>query len=89
MFIFYISLYYTAPAAFLKIVAFIAVKKNPAIQNFFICFSIEMISKLRWHPKFNLGQFNAYKLMFSTKSSMEKKKKLIAVFFTRDECNCL
>ena len=31
-----------------------------------------MISKVRWHPKFNLSQLNAYKLMFAMKFSMEK-----------------
>ena len=38
---------------------------------------------VRKHPKFNLGQLNAYKLMFSMKFSMEKqiKKFWIAGFF--------
>ena len=34
-------------------------------------------------PKFNLGQLNAYKLMFAIKLSMEKKiKKNLAAWFS-------
>ena len=32
-----------------------------------------MISKVRYHPKFNLGHLNAYKLMFAIKILMEKR----------------
>ena len=38
-----------------------------------------MISKVRKHPKFNLGQLNAYKLMFSMKFSMEKQIKFFGL----------
>ena len=34
--------------------------------------ALKMISKMRWHPKFNLGQL---KLMFAIKLSMEKQIK--------------
>ena len=42
-----------------------------------------MISKVRQHPKFNLGQLNAFKLMFAMKISMETpiKRFWIAGFF--------
>ena len=42
-----------------------------------------MISKVRWHPKFNLGKINAYKQMFAMKFSMEKQIKnfWVAGFF--------
>ena len=34
-------------------------------------------------PKFNLGQLNAYKLMFAVKLSMEKQiKKILAAWFS-------
>ena len=35
--------------------------------------ALKMISKVRWHPKFNLGKLNAYKLMFAMKFSIEKR----------------
>ena len=43
----------------------------------------KMISKVRKHPKFNLGQLNAYNLMFAMKFSMEKGMKIfwVAGFF--------
>ena len=50
-----------------------------------------MISKVRQHPNFNLGQLNAYKLMFAMKFSMEKQIKFLDcwIFSTHDKCNCL
>ena len=49
------------------------------------------MTKVRLHPKFNLGQLNAYKLMFSMKFLMEKQIKFFGLLdcFTRDKCNCL
>ena len=51
-----------------------------------------MISKVRQRPKFNLGQLNAYKLMFAIKLSMEKRKDKIWAaglsVFTCNKCNC-
>jgi hypothetical protein len=42
--------------------------------------ALKMISKMRWHPKFNLGQL---KLMFAIKLSMEKQiKKNLAAWFS-------
>ena len=42
-----------------------------------------MISKVRQHPKSNLGQLNAYKLMFAIKLSMKKRiKKCLAAWFS-------
>ena len=44
--------------------------------------SLKMISN---DPKFNLGQLNAYKLMFAIKLSMKKRiKEILAAWFTRD-----
>ena len=35
--------------------------------------ALKMISKVRGHPKFNLGEFNAYELMIAIKLSMKNK----------------
>ena len=35
--------------------------------------ALKVISKVRYYPKFNLGQLNAYKLMFAIKLSMKKR----------------
>ena len=53
----------------------------------------KMISKVRYYPKLNLGQNNAFKLMFAIELSMEKRmiNFLAAGFsvFTSDKCICL
>ena len=60
-----------------KTVAFIAGKKNLAIQKVFICLFIEIKLKNDFkgetESKFNLGQLNAYKLMFAMKVSIENE----------------
>ena len=60
-----------------KTVAFIAGKKNPAIQNFFICFSIEnfieniSLYALSW-PKLSFGCYLTFDIIF--KALCQRKK---------------
>ena len=53
------------------------------MQNSLVLKLKKWFQKVRQYPKFNLGQLNAYKLMFLMKFSMEKqiKKIWIAGFF--------
>jgi hypothetical protein len=66
-------------SCFLKTVAFITGKKNPAIQNNFIRFSIEnfivniSLYALRW-PKFNFGCYLTFEIIF--KALLEWKNEL-------------
>ena len=61
----------------LKTVAFIAGKKNPAIQKNFICFSIEnfieniSLYALSW-PKLNFGCYLTFEIIF--KALFQRKK---------------
>ena len=53
----------------LKTVAFIAGKKNPAIQKFYICFSIEnLIANISFYalswPKLNFGCYLTFEIIF-------------------------
>ena len=66
-------------SCFLKTVAFITGKKNPAIQNNFIRFSIEnfivniSLYALRW-PKLNFGCYLTFEIIF--KALLEWKNEL-------------
>ena len=60
---------YNTKKHFLKTVAFIAGKKNPAVQKFFMCFSIEsLIANISFYalswPKLNFGCYLTFKIIF-------------------------
>ena len=67
------------PVSFqLKTVAFIAGKKNPAVQNFYICFSIEnLIVNISFYAlswlKLNFGCYLTFENNFLSFISMEKR----------------
>ena len=64
-----LTLLFQKPLFLLKTVAFIAGKKNPATQKFFICFSIKnlianiSLFALSW-PELNFGRYRTFEIIF-------------------------
>jgi hypothetical protein len=80
----------------LKTVAFIAGKKNPAVQKKFIRFSIEnLIANISFYAlswlKLNFGCHLTFEIIFKALFQWKMNKKILDrwIFFTRDKCNCL
>jgi hypothetical protein len=74
----------------LKTVAFIAGKKNPAIQKFFIRFSIEdLIANIRFYalswPKLNFGCYLTFEIIFKLYLNGKTNRKILDcwIFYPR------